>query len=67
MFVTLGAFLADECYDIGRTAYSNGDFYHALMWMQEALDCLDRESNNTSISKNDVLDLLVNATFQVKD
>jgi prolyl 4-hydroxylase len=48
-------------------AYINGDFYHALMWMQEALDRFDLEKNNSSISKNDILDHLASATFQVND
>ena len=36
------------------------------MWMQEALDTLNRETNDTSISKLDVLDHLAYATSQVK-
>jgi hypothetical protein len=55
--------IADECYAIGRVAYANGDFYHTLMWMQEALDRFD----NVFISKIDILDILANATFQVDD
>ncbi|CAF1238007.1 unnamed protein product [Rotaria sordida] len=53
-----------ECYDLGRVAYTNGDFYHTLMWMQEALDHLDTETNNTSINKIDILDHLAYATSQ---
>jgi len=56
-----------ECYDLGRVAYTNGDFYHTLMWMQEALDHLDKEINNTSINKIDILDHLAYATSQVND
>ncbi|CAF4241633.1 unnamed protein product [Rotaria sp. Silwood2] len=55
---------AFECYDLGRVAYTNGDFYHTLMWMQEALDHLDTETNNTSINKIDILDHLAYATSQ---
>ncbi|CAF0822451.1 unnamed protein product [Rotaria sp. Silwood1] len=53
-----------ECYDLGRVAYTHGDFYHTLMWMQEALDHLDTETNNTSINKIDILDHLAYATSQ---
>ncbi|CAM4773713.1 unnamed protein product [Rotaria magnacalcarata] len=53
-----------ECYDLGRVAYTNGDFYHTLMWMQEALDHLDTETNHTSINKIDILDHLAYATSQ---
>jgi hypothetical protein len=37
------------------------------MWMQEALDHLDKEINNTSINKIDILDHLAYATSQVND
>jgi hypothetical protein len=60
-------FIALECYDLGRVAYTNDDFYHTLMWMQEALDHLDKEINNTSINKFDILDHLANATLKVND
>lgn len=56
-----------ECYDLGRVAYTNGDFYHTLMWMQEALDHLDKETNNRSIKKIDILDHLAYSTSQVDD
>jgi len=52
---------------LGRVAYANGDFYHTLMWMQEALDHFDKEINNTSINKIDILDHLAYATSQVND
>ena len=58
--------LASECYDLGRIAYTNADFYHTIMWMQEALDHLDRESNATVPNKIDILDHLAYATSQVK-
>ncbi|CAF0759590.1 unnamed protein product [Rotaria sordida] len=53
-----------ECYDLGRIAYTNGDYYHTLMWMQEALDHLDKEVNNTSPSRVDILDHLAFSTSQ---
>ena len=55
-----------ECFDLGRIAYTNEDYYHTLMWMQEALDHLNREGNNTSVKKVDILDHLAYATSQVK-
>ena len=58
--------LALECYDLGRVAYTNGDFYHTLMWMQEALVHLDTERTNGSMSKIDILDHLAYATSQVE-
>ena len=57
--------LALECYDLGRVAYTNGDFYHTLMWMQEALSHLEDETTKESIGKIDILDHLAFATSQV--
>lgn len=28
---------AEDCFEIGRVAYNNYDYYHMLEWMQEAL------------------------------
>ncbi|CAF0905886.1 unnamed protein product [Adineta ricciae] len=58
------ALSASECYDLGRIAYTNADFYHTIMWMQEALDHLDRETNATAPNKIDILDHLAYATSQ---
>jgi len=55
-----------ECYDLGRVAYTNGDFYHTLMWMQEALDHLEKETTNSSVKRIDILDHLAYATSQVE-
>lgn len=59
--------IALECFDLGRLAYTNADYYHTLMWMQEALDHLDQEPNPTSINKIDILDHLAYATSQVNE
>ncbi|UJR35641.1 hypothetical protein I4U23_028391 [Adineta vaga] len=55
---------ASECFDLGRIAYTNGDFYHTLMWMQEALDHLNTDTNSTIPNKIDILDHLAYATSQ---
>jgi prolyl 4-hydroxylase len=52
---------------LGRAAYANDDFYHTLMWMQEALDHFDKEINHTAVNKIDILDHLAYATSQVND
>lgn len=31
---------AFECFEIGRNAYNNEDYYHTLMWMEEAMNRL---------------------------
>ncbi len=37
------------------------------MWMQEALDHIDSEPNNTAVNKINILDHLAYATSQVKN
>ena len=58
--------IALECFDLGRVAYTNSDYYHTLMWMQEALEHLNTETNNTALSKLHVLDHLAFATSKVR-
>ena len=58
-------FIADECFDLGGVAYLEGDYYHTLLWMQEALDHFDKETSNTSITRFEILDHLAYATFKV--
>ncbi|CAF1303861.1 unnamed protein product [Rotaria magnacalcarata] len=53
-----------DCYGIGRVAFAKEDFYHALMWMQEALDRFDQENNTALISKINILNNLAHATAQ---
>ncbi|CAF0724352.1 unnamed protein product [Didymodactylos carnosus] len=55
---------ARECFDLGRVAYTNNDYYHTLMWMQEALDHLDSEPGNDTTDKLAILDHLAYATSQ---
>ncbi len=52
---------------MGRIAYTNEDYYHTLMWMQEALDHLSKETNNASVNKIDILDHLAYATSKVRN
>ncbi|XP_059177300.1 prolyl 4-hydroxylase subunit alpha-2-like isoform X2 [Physella acuta] len=29
---------AEECFELGRLSYNEGDFYHTMLWMSQALD-----------------------------
>lgn len=60
-------FTALECYELGHVAFTNKDFYYTLMWMDEALDHLNREPNNTLVRKVDILEHIAHATAQVDD
>nr|CAB3264618.1 prolyl 4-hydroxylase subunit alpha-1-like [Phallusia mammillata] len=51
---------AVDCFDIGRTAYLEKDFYHCVLWMNEAL----LKDDLKSLSKFDVLDHLAYCVAQ---
>lgn len=61
------AFLTvDDCYDMGKTAYNEADYYHAVLWMQQALKQLDA-GEDAVISKADILDYLSYSVYQMGD
>lgn len=51
-----------DCIDIGKSAYGSGDFYHAVLWLQEALDRLPAGTPDSQ--KVDVLDYLAFALYK---
>ena len=32
------ALSVEDCFELGRISYNSGDFYHTMLWMQEALE-----------------------------
>ena len=59
-----------DCIELGRLTYEKGDFYHTVMWMEHALQQLEREKQNISESHYNrtqalILDYLAFATFEV--
>ncbi|XP_056140486.1 prolyl 4-hydroxylase subunit alpha-2-like isoform X2 [Lampris incognitus] len=56
----------DDCYDMGKTAYVEADYYHAVLWMQQALRQLDA-GEEAVVSKADVLDYLSYSVYQMGD
>ena len=59
-----------DCIDLGQITYNKGDFYHTVMWMEHALQQLERVKENITESYYNrtqavVLDYLAFATFQV--
>ncbi|KAJ8266831.1 hypothetical protein GJAV_G00135170 [Gymnothorax javanicus] len=56
----------DDCFDMGRTAYNEGDHYHSVLWMQQALRQLDAGEDATT-AKSDVLDYLSYSVYQLGD
>nr|XP_039269092.1 prolyl 4-hydroxylase subunit alpha-1-like [Styela clava] len=47
---------ADDCFQIGRTAYIGADYYHCVLWMNEADDKI--QQGDTTHERFDVLDHL---------
>ncbi|XP_058444730.1 prolyl 4-hydroxylase subunit alpha-1-like [Malaya genurostris] len=54
---------AGDCFELGRQTYLNGDYYHTMLWMREAMDRLSQEVNRTT-TKADVLEYLAFSTFK---
>ncbi|CAK5086174.1 unnamed protein product [Meloidogyne enterolobii] len=51
--------LAKDCYEIGLAAYNEEDYYHSILWMEEANEryyLLEKESKE--INKSDILNIL---------
>lgn len=52
-----------DCFHLGTYAYTEGDFYHTMMWMQEALNRLEKDDYET-VNKGAILDYLAYATYK---
>uniref|UniRef100_A0A1B0CQR2 procollagen-proline 4-dioxygenase n=1 Tax=Lutzomyia longipalpis TaxID=7200 RepID=A0A1B0CQR2_LUTLO len=53
-----------DCFELGRQSYINGDHYHTVLWMREAMDRLLRSENKTSTTKADILEYLAFSTYK---
>ncbi|XP_030649302.1 prolyl 4-hydroxylase subunit alpha-2 [Chanos chanos] len=56
----------DDCYDMGKTAYGENDYYHAVLWMQQALRQMDA-GEEAKTPKADILDYLSYSVYQMGD
>ncbi|XP_012685077.2 prolyl 4-hydroxylase subunit alpha-2 isoform X1 [Clupea harengus] len=56
----------DDCYDMGKMAYNDADYYHAVLWMQQALRQLDA-GEEAVVPKTDILDYLSYSVYQMGD
>ncbi|XP_068600234.1 prolyl 4-hydroxylase subunit alpha-2-like isoform X2 [Brachionichthys hirsutus] len=56
----------DDCFDLGKTAYNDADYYHAVLWMQQSLKQLD-SGEEAAVSKADILDYLSYSVYQMGD
>ncbi|XP_074147068.1 prolyl 4-hydroxylase subunit alpha-2 isoform X3 [Sminthopsis crassicaudata] len=57
---------ADDSFGMGKTAYNDGDYYHTVLWMQQALKQHD-DGEDAMTSKVEILDYLSYAVFQLGD
>ncbi|XP_056465177.1 prolyl 4-hydroxylase subunit alpha-1b isoform X1 [Gadus chalcogrammus] len=53
----------EDCYELGKIAYSDSDYYHTELWMSQSLQQLDQGEEST-IDKVTVLDYLSYAIYQ---
>jgi prolyl 4-hydroxylase len=54
---------AGDCWELGRQSYNNGDHYHTVLWMAEALNKFEDESNKT-VAREDILEYLAFSTYK---
>lgn len=57
---------SDDCFELGRQSYVNNDYYHTVLWMNEAMSRMRHDSSNRSLSftKADVLEYLAFSTYK---
>uniref|UniRef100_A0A2K6VMM0 procollagen-proline 4-dioxygenase n=1 Tax=Onchocerca volvulus TaxID=6282 RepID=A0A2K6VMM0_ONCVO len=57
------ALTAGDCFEIGRVAYNTFDYYHTVMWMQEARERIEKEAIPTA-NLEDILDYLTFSLYK---
>ncbi|XP_072439602.1 prolyl 4-hydroxylase subunit alpha-1-like isoform X2 [Chiloscyllium punctatum] len=57
---------AEDCYELGKVAYSDTDYYHTELWMEQALKQLDA-GEDSNVNKITILDYLSYAVYQQGD
>ncbi|XP_065371276.1 prolyl 4-hydroxylase subunit alpha-1 [Calliphora vicina] len=57
---------SDDCFELGRQSYVNHDYYHTVLWMNEAMTrMLDDPRNRTlAFTKADILEYLAFSTYK---
>lgn len=53
---------AGDCWELGRQSYNNEDHYHTVLWMGEALNKFEEETNKT-VSREEILEYLAFSTY----
>lgn len=56
---------ANDCFELGRQSYLNKDFYHTVLWMQEAINRLANDTAQTTrTTKADILEYLAFSIYK---
>lgn len=58
--------LALDCYNFGVHAHDAMDYYHSIIWMEEAYERLQHEEKPT-VAANTILDYLAFASYNVSE
>ncbi|XP_017489729.1 PREDICTED: prolyl 4-hydroxylase subunit alpha-1-like, partial [Rhagoletis zephyria] len=54
---------ANDCFELGRQAYSNEDYHHTKLWMREALSRLENEESDSSTQDKMRINILEHLAF----
>lgn len=57
---------SDDCFELGRQSYVNHDYYHTVLWMNEAMTRLQEEPQNQTqtFTRADILEYLAFSTYK---
>lgn len=56
---------SNDCFEMGRQSYLNKDYYHTLLWMNEAMTRLADDRNHTAVTtKADILEYLAFSIYK---
>ncbi|KAK2884378.1 prolyl 4-hydroxylase subunit alpha-1-like isoform X1 [Channa argus] len=58
------ALTVDDCFDLGKVAYLDADYYHTELWMVQALTQLDQGETSSSVDAITILDYLSYSVYQ---
>ncbi|VDM91575.1 unnamed protein product, partial [Onchocerca ochengi] len=61
--IRTAALTAGDCFEIGRAAYDEYDYYHAITWMQEARERVEKETVPTA-NLEDILEYLAFSLYR---
>ena len=53
---------AHDCFELGRQAYNNGDYFHTNIWMDQAMKLYHEEQEKT-VSQSDILEYLAFSAY----